>query len=335
MMRKTVLAKKVYDDRSHDERLQALRIAFAECKADAYASGKVNDCSGPKIAEKAKVDRGYMYTKVLSDKTVQAAYRKIGEDIKEWREQFQGKKGTSEENTALAIAQASINQLTKERDDAHEQAASYLIQTQGFKSKLSQMAVQQNDLINQQTYAVNATQQLNAPASVVKVDFSKAVVVSPDRHLFVNGKYSFHDKNVVDAAWRICKEELKKALSEAGKYRIYMLVGPPCSGKSHWVKEPDLYGGAFRPIIIDACNLTQMERHKWFRIIEQSKSDCKICAVYFDTPLSELFSRNNQRSPDKQMPDADIESKFKSLELINLNEEEYIDEIKVVRHGSH
>lgn len=328
------MPKKIYDTRTHEEKLTALSMAFAKFKAKAYASGKVNDCSAKKIYTDAEVDGSYLYKKELSDKVVQSAYRQIGTDIKTFRDEFQDNKGTDKEHTALTEANIIIDELTKERDDAHEQQAGYLVQVQRLKLTLSLNQEQHNNLINQQTYATHATHQTQSTASVIPGNFTETVVISPDRHLYVNGKYSYHDKNVVNAAWRISKDELKKALAQQRQTRIYMLVGPPCSGKSYWVKNPDLYPGAFRPIIIDACNLTQAERHKWFRIIEQCNSDYKICVVYFDTTLSVLFSRNNQRSPDKQMPDAEIENKFKSLEMIDLFEEEFIDEIKVVRHGT-
>jgi hypothetical protein len=307
-------------------------MSFAKFKAMAYASGKVNDCSAKKIYTDAKVDGSYLYKKELSDKVVEAAYRKIGTAIKTFRDDFQSKKGTDEENTALTIAQASIDCLTKERNDSLVQGARYLKQVQEYKSRLSKMTEAQNNLIAQQTYTAHASQgKLAAP--VIKVNFTETVVVEPDRHLYVNGKYSSHDENVVNAAWRVSKDELEKAMSQQNLTRIYMLVGPPCSGKSHWARDPELYVGGYRPIIIDACNLTQMKRHQWFRIIEKSESDYKICAVFFDTPLSKLFKRNKGRSPDKQMPDTVIEDKFKSLEMVNLAEEEYIDEIKVVRNN--
>ena len=126
------MVKKEYDTRSHQERIQELYMAFAECKATAYASGKVNACSATKVLNKANVDRSYLYTDKLNDKTIQTAYHKVAEDIKKWRENFQNKKGSDEENTALAKAQASIDQLTKERNEAQNQATSYLIQVQGL-----------------------------------------------------------------------------------------------------------------------------------------------------------------------------------------------------------
>jgi hypothetical protein len=325
--------KKVRDNRPHDERFTALSIAFAECKAAAYASGMVNDCSASKVLLKSGVQRKYLYGKEIKDKTVREKYHKYAKDIKEFRDEFQGNKGTDKEHTALTEANIIINELTIEKEEAQAQGASYLTQVQRLKQQLSLNAEAHNNLINQQTYAAH-THQTQPTASVIPVNFTETVVVSPDRHLYVKGKYSFHDQNVVDAAWRISKDELKKALSQQQQTRVYMLVGPPCSGKSYWVKNPDLYPGAYRPIIIDACNLTQAERHKWFRIIEKSQNDYKVCAVYFDTPLAELFSRNNQRNPDKKMPDAEIENKFKSLEMVNLFEEEFIDEIKVVRHAT-
>ncbi len=328
------MAKKSYDDRTHEERLTALRIAFSECQANAYASGKVNDCSAQKVATQAGVDKTYLYSKKLTDKTIETAYRKIGEEIKKWRDDFQEKKGTNAENTALANAQIEIDRLTKERDEAQIQGAGYLNQVQHLKNQLSGMAEQQSNLIKQHTYAAHATHSGSARSSVIKADFAKAIVVSPDRHLYKNGKYMFYDKNVVDAAWRIAKDELQKALSDEGPVAIFMLVGPPCSGKSAWVKSPDIYAGGRRVIIIDACNLTQMERHKWYRIISQNKDSYKICGVFFDTPLSVLFSRNNQRTPDKQMTDDRIEDKFKSVEPIDIFDEDYFDEIKVVRHGN-
>ena len=326
--------KKVRDIRTHDERFTALSIAFAQCKAAAYASGKVNDCSASKILEKSGVQRSYLYGDRIADKTVQEAYHQVATEIQDFRDEFQENKGTDKEHTALTEANIIIDELTIEKEEAQAQGASYLTQVQRLKQQLSLNAEAHNNLINQQTYAVHATHQAQPTASVIPVNFAETVLVSPDRHMFVKGKYLFHDQNVVDAAWRISRDELKKAMSQQQQTRIYMLVGPPCSGKSYWVKNPDLYPGAYRPIIIDACNLTQTDRHKWFRIIEKSQNDYKVCAVYFDTPLAELFSRNNQRNPDKKMPDAEIENKFKSLEMINLFEEEFIDEIKVVRHAT-
>jgi hypothetical protein len=328
-----ILTKKKYDRRTHETRIRDLHMAFAEFKAKAYASGKVNDCSANKILKEAKVDRSYIYSKDFTDKTVQEKYRQVAVDIQIWRDDFQDKKGTNDENTALSNAQSEINQLTKERDEAHSQCAGHLKQVQSFKCQIIQLKEQHVNLVTQQTYKAHANNEPTHTPSVIDVNFSKVTVIEPDRHLYKNGKYIFLDKNVVDAARRLAREELVQALSGEAPVTAYILVGPPCSGKSKFAGAPDIQPNGRKSIIIDACNLSQRERFKWVRVIQQNKKDFKICAVFFDTPLSKLFTRNNERNPDKQMSDERIEDKFKSLEMIDVLDEEYIDEIKVVRHG--
>ena len=87
--------KKVRDIRTHDERFTALSIAFAQCKAAAYASGKVNDCSASKILEKSGVQRSYLYGDRIADKTVQEAYHQVATEIQDFRDEFQENKGFS------------------------------------------------------------------------------------------------------------------------------------------------------------------------------------------------------------------------------------------------
>ncbi|MEZ8714753.1 hypothetical protein AB6D81_02030 [Vibrio splendidus] len=320
---------KKYDTRSHDERIQALYIAFAECKANAYLSGKINDCSASKVLKESKVDRSYLYTEKLSDKEIQQRYHAIAKSIKSWRDEFRENKDGEHENTALAKAEHDIKQTTEERDNAQKQAAKYLTQVQGLKSQIDRMSVQHEKIIEQQTYQAQFTRATVATTQST-TSFSKTVIISQDSHLYVNGQYHFHDENLKERAWIICKDKLKKALNRKVITRVYLLVGPPCCGKSTWSTEPDVYPDR-HSIIIDACNLTRLDRFEWYRVINMTTADCKVCVVYFDTPLSTLFARNNSRSSDKHIDDASIEEKFKSLEAINVVKETFIDEVKVIR----
>ena len=321
---------KKYDTRSHDERIQALYIAFAEYKANSYLSGKINDCSVSKVLKEAKVDRSYLYTDKLSDKEIQQRYHAIAKSIKSWRDEFKENKDSEYENTALAKAERKIKQTTEERDCTQKQAAKYLIQVQGLKAQIDRISEQHEKLIEQQTYLAQSIISTEIPKRSA-TSFSKPIVISPDSHLYINGQYRFHDANLRDRAWIICKDELQKALNRKVIMRVYLLVGPPCSGKSTWCQEPDIYPDR-HSIIIDACNLSRLDRFEWCRVIETATADCKICAVYFDTPLSILFTRNNSRPSDKHIDDASIEDKYKSLEAIDVVREEFIDEVKVIRY---
>lgn len=321
---------KKYDTRNHDERIQALYIAFAECKASAYLSGMINDCSASKVLKEAKVDRSYLYTDKLSDKGTQQRYHAIAKSIKSWRDKFQQNKNSEFENTALAKSERDIKKITEERNNVQKQAAKYLTQVQGLKSQIDRMSEQHEKLVEQQTYLAQSIMTTVVPKQSA-TSFSKPIVISQDSHLYVNGQYRFHDVNLRERAWIICKDELQKALNRKVITRVYLLIGPPCSGKSTWSQEPDVYPDR-HSVIIDACNLSRLDRFEWYRVIEASKADCKICAVYFDTPLSILFTRNNSRPSDKHIDDASLEEKYKSLEAISIVREVFIDEVKVIRY---
>ena len=163
--------------------------------------------------------------------------------------------------------------------------------------------------------------------------FGEPRVICPDTYLWRNGEYLFDNENIRQQAWDRAKEDLTKALQRPLPMRVYLLVGPPCAGKSTWSKEysnlyPDMHS-----VVIDATNLTQFSRLEWISQINKYRTNkVRICSVVFITAKSVLQSRNNRREPTKRLDDSLILRKADELEFPNLMRED-IDEMLVVRNG--
>ena len=61
------------------------------------------------------------------------------------------------------------------------------------------------------------------------------VILSPDRALFINGKYVWSQERVKEA-WEKFWPELERLLKK-GSRKIVVLQGPPASGKSTWLRD--------------------------------------------------------------------------------------------------
>ena len=316
------------DTRTHEERFTALLDAFERLRARALASGRINECSIIKVCEKANVKDVYLHTNKVKDQTINNKYHGIKKQINDFRNSFKADAPQSELNLAIKARDT----MKAERDKAHIQIQDSIKQIEGFEFKLK---VSNDRLQAQNHLAVDIAQNNLQHKTIFKnnfASFSEAKVVSPDTHRNKGGKYSFHDINIGDAAWRTSRHEFEELLKRKLPTRVYILVGAPCSGKTEWTKQSNYYSD-LHPVVVDATNPTKSDRSSWFSLIYKYKNQVKIkvCAVFFDTPYVVLMERNNKRPPDKRLTDDVLQGKFNELEPVTVFEG--FDEIMVVKHG--
>ena len=118
-------------------------------------------------------------------------------------------------------------------------------------------------------------------------------------------------------AWTQCFAALDAALQAApADARVYVLIGPQGSGKSHWARqrqrdEPD-------SIIFDAILVRRAERRP---IIERARQrGCAAIAVWFTTPLSVCLARNAARPQDEVAGETGLRNVHAALEPPSLDE---------------
>ena len=165
--------------------------------------------------------------------------------------------------------------------------------------------------------------------------FSEATIIEPDKYLWRGGEYLFKDESIRKKAWEQAKQDLILAIKRPLPMRIYVLVGAPCSGKSTWSKNNTNFYPDLHSVVIDATNLTYVNRLEWISQINKHRGKVnRLCAVVFLTPASVLQSRNNRREPTKQLDIDLLLKKVNSLEFPDLSREDF-DELIVVRGSSH
>jgi len=315
------------DSRTHDERITALRDAFERLKVRANATGSINDCSVRKVCYKANVSDSYMYEDKFKDIEINKKYQSVKNEIKSFKKDF--KKSTVQSELGLVIA--SKESMETERNKAHLQYRDSLKQNVGLKASLK---IANDKLQAHNQLAVNISHSNLQSQSNQNKQYSiksDPKVVSPDAYLYKNGKYSYGDKNVREAAWLTARHQFVELLKRNLSTRVYILVGAPCAGKTYWSKQLNYYND-MHTLVVDATNLTKSDRSSWFSLIYKYKNqvDIKACAVYFDTPHTVLMERNNQRPPDKRLTNEELQGKFIRLEPVDVFED--FDEIIVVRH---
>lgn len=321
--------RKPRDKRTHDERLADLRSNFEQLKAQAIASGKINDCSITKICHKASVSTSYMAGNKLKSDGLNKRYKQIAKDINDFRNDFERLQADSD----LTLINKEKQALEDQRNKAQMDYLEALKSIQGLKQLLEDKNKQ---LKSHQQQAANIAYQNLQTQSLTKdpsqlANFSTAQVISPDKYLYKNGKYTFHDERMREAAWISAKNELETLLKRPLPTRVYLCVGMPCSGKTTWTKGSHYYPDR-HPVVIDATNLTRSDRSRWFNLIYKYKyqADIKMCAVYFEVPYIVIQERNCQRTPDRRIPDDKLQDMHRRLESADISEG--FDEIIVIRY---
>ncbi|MDB4278205.1 ATP-binding protein [Deltaproteobacteria bacterium] len=132
--------------------------------------------------------------------------------------------------------------------------------------------------------------------------------ISPDNHLFIDGKYVFTTERA-QAAWAACYEELDAVLADPQVVRVTMLIGVPASGKTTWVsKQAD----DPRRVLFDAT----FAKAEWRApvIAKCHQAGVEVDAVWIWCNSKVVKERNAQRTADRQIPVEVIDSMFKLLD---------------------
>ena len=318
--------KKPRDGRTHSERIIALNTAFAKLKVNAITSGNKTEASAEKVLSEAGVHRSYFWQKdKLKDTHSLAYYHEVRDNIKAFQESFD----EYVENTPVKKLMRKLTITETENKKLEEQFISQerqiLALQESTKVLRSQLQVQNANLVNiVHSEKANTAQFRNV--------FGEAKIVSPDQYCIRKGQYLWADTRVRKQAWERAREDLNTLLARRLPTRVYILIGPPCAGKTHWSEQPQNFYPDLHPVVIDATNLTYTSRLEWMVQINKYRHTgrLKICAVVFLTPKAKLQSRNNMRQPTKHMEDALLLEKLEMLEFPDVVKEDF-DELIVVR----
>ena len=325
--------EKFKDSRSHEERLQTLYEAFGECKQHAMATGRVNDCSLNKVAEKAQVTKSYLTgTREYDDKNVSKKYQDVNAAIQAWRKGFKNQR-------RLTAEQAELRN-TKQENENLKRSVRPLIEEVNLLRRLTEEmpeAAKQKDeqiLILQDKLHRLGTAKNN---SMKIADFGVASsvarrIISPDSFRYMGGRYEYGDPVLNQKSIHKAYDELDQALSRDLPMRLYITVGLPCSGKTYWAERavlcPDRH-----PVIFDATNLSKVDR---LQLIHQIKGfdDLPVVCVVFDVEMTVIRERNlKHRTADRRVPDVVLDMMVNQFEKPSPYEETWLDELIVVRHS--
>jgi hypothetical protein len=324
--------KKERDRRTHENRLLALREAYGELKARAIQTNKVNECSITKVAERAGVNKMYLTgNKRFAECGVADKYRAIGQAVLRFREDFKAGKILSDDQNKIKALEAELDKVKASFYPYFLQIESNKSAAESDRAKLRE-AEDRITLLQAKIVEIE-TQDFAASGIKAASAFSERLVrtiISPDKHLMVNGEYRFRDENLQNQSWLKSYDELEEALSRSYAKRLYVLVGLPCSGKTTWAGKSDLYPDR-HSIIFDATNLTRYDRENLIHRFKRF-SNVRKCCVYFDTPIVVIRDRNsNNRTRDKQLLDEEIDVKMHELQPPDPYKEKWIEEMIVVR----
>jgi hypothetical protein len=316
------------DSRSHEQRVADLEAAFTKLKSQAISTGMKTDASAAKVLKAARVNRTYFYVRgKLKDKDALAKYHAVRDAIQDFQDNFDSFGGDTVVNQLkrkLEQAEAQRNQIARSMTEQQRLVAGLQNDNVALKKKVHLQSDHMIDVVH--SVSIKSRQDSNV--------FGEARIISPDTYLWRNGQYLFDDENIRRQAWDRARADLKQALQRPLPTRVYLLVGPPCAGKSMWSKGYSNFYPDLHSVVIDATNLTQFSRLEWIsRINKYRTTEVRICAVVFLVPKSLLQSRNNLREPGKRLDDLLILRKADELEFPNLIHED-IDELLVVR-GEH
>lgn len=119
--------------------------------------------------------------------------------------------------------------------------------------------------------------------------------------------------NPGEAFASVARELRDEVLTNPEVMTVYVMVGPPGSGKSTWAEE-NVAGWAMLRPVIDMCNSDPKRRRALAqRIMKAEKAPV---AVWMQTPLSECIRRNAEREGPSRVKDAVIVKQHRAIRRV-------------------
>ena len=308
---------------NNEERLKALEAVFAEQTAKAIAENKIRGIATMAvICDLAQVDTTYVYGHKPGTEDELAQYKRFHQRVIKFSKHFMDRK---KDINDLAVTTETKYQNSLEQNHA------LLKDKVRLEVQCGLLRDKNNKLMAEKVH-LQASGPDEGPKNIVPITDVTVSIISPDDHLERDSRYRFHDKKRRDQAWSKARTEFARLMKRKMQQRVYLLVGPPCSGKSTWAEKKNISPDR-HAVIIDATNLTAGDRATWI-VQAQKATDVKICVVHFLTAPTTLAARNLSEERRYKKLDSDVlEEKIESLEEVDPNFEE-VDEILYVRESN-
>ncbi len=123
------------------------------------------------------------------------------------------------------------------------------------------------------------------------------LVLSPDHFLYnADGLYEWTPERC-SAAWAETMRRAQEAIS--GHSKMVLMVGLPGAGKSTALAHPE-HGVLY----IDATFVSEASRKPFILMAQKAGKDIEV--LFVDTPVEVCIHRNNQRTPDRKVPETSM-----------------------------
>ncbi|GAC32304.1 AAA family ATPase [Paraglaciecola polaris] len=305
---------------THEARISALKKVFAEQSAKAISSNKIRGVATiDKICVLAKVEKTHLYGKTDPPPEFIEQYRVLLVEMQTFNKNFLERK--------KKVKQSGVSDEIK-LEDAVEDNHALLREVIGFEARVKLLENKNRSLLAEKTQlqAITSGENISDEKITLLPDVT-VNIICPDDHLERDGKYRFHDPKERKKAWHSARTEFAKLMKRRVPQRVYLLMGPPCSGKSEWAKSKKINPNR-HAVIIDATNLTAGDRASW--IAQALKANnVKICVVRFIVDNATIAARNSQRH-HKMIDTEVLQEKLDQLEEVDVEWEE-VDEMLFVR----
>jgi predicted kinase len=132
------------------------------------------------------------------------------------------------------------------------------------------------------------------------------MIIEPDKHYNDAGLYVWTPERSI-SAWERCYEELRTALASGTYRKVVALIGIPGSGKSTFARAHD----AADVILFDGFFASPERRRRILDI--SAEFGVPVEAVWLAADWETCVRRNEQRRPDRRVPQETMETMWRML----------------------